>query len=122
MKIEVPNDEVTVGAGFKIVLDDRGSALVAIKVEFWQGDTKKKDVFHSKTMEGPKTFKIDLAPGIYDVFCTIAATRHKKGLGIVYNSFVTLEGGDDWFRTGRHEVPKSKQSDVDSEMLLLTIT
>jgi hypothetical protein len=121
MKIEVPNAEVTTGQSFKIVLDDRGSALVAIKVEFWQGETKHKDCFHSKTMEGPKTFKIDLQPGKYDVFCTIAATRHKKALGTVYNSFVTLEGGEDWFKTGRHEVPKSKQSDVDSEQLLLTV-
>lgn len=124
MKIEVPAPTVEVGHAFALKLDDQGSAMVAIKVEIFKGNVLKKEIFHAKTITGPKTEQVLLEDsGDYDCFVTIAATR-TKSLGPTYDSSVTMIGiaqDETLLCSAEGSVPKGVPSDVDSEQLILRV-
>jgi hypothetical protein len=125
MKIEVPSVTVNAERDFMLELDDRGGAMVAIKVEIFQGDNAQKSIFHARTIEGPKTEAVQLPPGDYDCFVTIGATRSQRALGTTYKSFVTMidgAGSRTVLCSTKGSVPKTKPSDVDSEQLTLIVS
>jgi hypothetical protein len=125
MKIDVPSATLNAGQEFKLELDDQGGAMVAIKVEIFQGDDAQKTVFHAQTIKGPKTEPVQLSPGDYDCFITIGATRSQRSLGSTYKSFVTMidaAGDRTLLCSAKGSVPKTRPSDVDSEQLTLAVT
>jgi len=124
MKIDVPSGTVVAGRSFELELDDQGGAMVAIKVEIFQGDVPQATIFHARTITGPKTQAVQLAPGNYDCFVTIGASRSSRSLGTTYKSFVTRvdgTGSRTVLCSTKGSVPKGRPSDVDSEQLVLTV-
>jgi hypothetical protein len=125
MKIDIPNATVSAGREFELELDDQGGAMVAIKVEIFQGDNPQKTIFHAQTIKGPKTEPVQLSPGDYDCFVTIGASRSQRSLGTTYRSSVTMidgAGGRTVLCSAKGSVPKTRPSDVDSDQLTLTVS
>ena len=125
MKLEIPNATIHAGQRFHVELDDQGKALVALKFEVWQGTTLHKEIFHSKTMDGPKTGLVELSPGTYDCMITIAATRKKSSLGGTYKSSVTMidaAGARTLICSTKGTVSESRATDADADLLPLIVS
>ena len=122
MKIRAPNLNLSVSQKFELTLQDDGGAAVAIKVEFWQGETLIKGLFYTNTQR-PKPKCVQLAPGAYDMFVTIAASKTKKMLGVTYDSSVTLtdQGSETVICTAKGSVPDGKPLDADAELFNVTV-
>ena len=122
MKIKASNLNLSVSQAFELTLQDDGGAAVAIKVEFWQGETKVKELFYTNT-QTPKPKSVQLAPGAYDLFVTIAASKTKKTLGPTYDSSVTLtdQGIATMICTAKGSVPEGKPLDADAELFNVTV-
>lgn len=118
MVINIPSATVNASNPLKIVLDDRGKALVAIKLVI---EGTGKEFYHDKTMEGPlKPRAFSLDPGTYDCNVTVGAFRSKKALGSSYDTSVTIN--DQVVASTKSTIPDDQASEMDYEEFTLVVT
>lgn len=124
MHIEAPTLQISAKAGFKLEFVDRGNAAVAMKAEFWQGNTKVDELFFVNAPQQPPKSPTKVVPGQYEMWVTIGATKTKKLLGNKYDSRVNLidQGVSTEICRTKGTVPASKLSDFDAEVFDLTVT
>jgi hypothetical protein len=131
MEIDAPSFEVAAPRKFKLQLDDRGNAKVAIKVTILQGSTRIRSIKHVNSSEdpddpprNPTNANLDLAAGAYKCRCSITASR-EEALGPTYRSTVTLiddAGVETLLFKARGTLPESTPRDLDAEQIDLTVS